>query len=570
MYVTPPQAKELSIPLTNNPTDTQRHDILYNYLAANGRTDDYDNILSLMSPPRDITQYASLGEFKNIKVGIIGGGITGLSAAFELRKLGYDITIFEPTTGRIGGRIYTYYFDSDKKLYAELGAMRIPVSHEATWHYINLFKLDTEPFIIMDPNTFTYVRGVRARNDLRGENIFHEIYPKFALNIQEKNTPWPELYKNVNRYYLAILPPDIRKQILMTLPRYDYRQEKLSGYSLHDALERYGLSPGAVDMVTNIIPLLSVLDYHSYETVLSEEYSLDYLGMYRIPGGMVNLPMAFYNSLISPNPSEYPGIPQGSLGKVNLRMGFAVMGIYKSGTDSKVTLSYLNVSEPSREYHENFDYVICTLPFTTLRLIQIQPDFSSAKMQAIRSVIYDDAFKVLLLCRERFWENQGIFGGSSSTDSVIQTILYPQDQAYCMQNTASCPESRPGILEVYNIGQDAVRLGNVIPSIQYFRIAREVEKVHGLKRGYLDSLVTDVKTIDWAGEPWFHGAFQSFLPGQMKAFRYVATTPEYDNRVFFAGDYAASKNVWIQGALQSSMRTVNDVAYYSVIHKYQK
>jgi monoamine oxidase len=94
-----------------------------------------------------------------------------MSAAFELRKLGYVITIFDPITERIGGRVYTYYFDKEKRFHGELGAMRIPVSHETTWHYINLFNLNTQPFIQSDPNTFTYVRDTRVRNDPKGENI---------------------------------------------------------------------------------------------------------------------------------------------------------------------------------------------------------------------------------------------------------------------------------------------------------------------------------------------------------------------------------------------------------------
>jgi monoamine oxidase len=78
------------------------------------------------------------------------------------------------------------------------------------------------------------------------------------------------------------------------------------------------------------------------------------------------------------------------------------------------------------------------------------------------------------------------------------------------------------------------------------------------------------KTVDWIKEPWFHGAFQVFLPGQKKNYLYAASIPEYNNRVFFAGEHASTKNAWIQGALQSGMNAANDLVYYSVIHKYQK
>jgi monoamine oxidase len=121
MYFAPTTAP-LSQPSLDNPTDSQRHRILYDSLVEAGRPEDCENIVEFMSPLPDITKNAAPGRFKNIKVGIIGGGLSGMSAAFELRKLGYDITIFEPIVNRIGGRVYTYYFDREKRFYGELGA----------------------------------------------------------------------------------------------------------------------------------------------------------------------------------------------------------------------------------------------------------------------------------------------------------------------------------------------------------------------------------------------------------------------------------------------------------------
>jgi len=106
--------------------------------------EDYENIINILAPPTDITNISNPGSFKNINVAIIGGGASGLAAAFELRKLGFDITIFDALKDRIGGRIYTHYFDKDKKLYGELGPMRIPIGHETSWHYIDIFNLKTK------------------------------------------------------------------------------------------------------------------------------------------------------------------------------------------------------------------------------------------------------------------------------------------------------------------------------------------------------------------------------------------------------------------------------------------
>ena len=49
---------------------------------------------------------------RNLTVGIIGAGASGLYAAILLQSLGIDYEILE-ANDRAGGRIYTHYFDPD-------------------------------------------------------------------------------------------------------------------------------------------------------------------------------------------------------------------------------------------------------------------------------------------------------------------------------------------------------------------------------------------------------------------------------------------------------------------------
>ena len=196
----------MSIPLNQipNPTNEQRHELLRDTLTGVGRAEDYNNILHLLSPPPDITEYVAPGELKGVTIGIIGGGLAGMAAAYELRKVGADITVFEASNDRIGGRVYTYYFDSDKRYYGEFGAMRIPISHETTWHYINLLKLDTLSMASPIRNNFLYVHNTRLRVT---ESITDMLYPKYNLEPWERNTPWPELSNYAFTYILDQLPP---------------------------------------------------------------------------------------------------------------------------------------------------------------------------------------------------------------------------------------------------------------------------------------------------------------------------------------------------------------------------
>jgi monoamine oxidase len=93
----------------DNPSDLVRHSLALHALTQKGWAEDINIIRELMSPPPDITNYAKPGEFKGLKVAVMGGGLAGLAAAYELRKLGFEITILDALEDRVGGRVYTYF-----------------------------------------------------------------------------------------------------------------------------------------------------------------------------------------------------------------------------------------------------------------------------------------------------------------------------------------------------------------------------------------------------------------------------------------------------------------------------
>ena len=83
------------------------------------------------------------------EVAMIGAGIAGLVAAYELMKLGLKPVVYE--SDRIGGRLRSEQFRGADGVIAELGAMRFPPSSTALYHYLDLVGLETVPF----PNPLT-------------------------------------------------------------------------------------------------------------------------------------------------------------------------------------------------------------------------------------------------------------------------------------------------------------------------------------------------------------------------------------------------------------------------------
>src|SRR5471032_619203 len=74
------------------------------------------------------------------RIVVIGAGLAGMCAAFELVNAGHDVTVFEART-RPGGRVYTLREPFADGLYAEAGAMTISSSHALSLHYARLFEL---------------------------------------------------------------------------------------------------------------------------------------------------------------------------------------------------------------------------------------------------------------------------------------------------------------------------------------------------------------------------------------------------------------------------------------------
>jgi len=101
------------------------------------------------------------------KVLILGAGMAGLVAAYELTQLGHDVTILEART-RPGGRVHTLREPFADALYAEAGAARIPDDHNLTLKYVKQFELPLEPFYPSQLNAVRFDRGSREEVSIDG------------------------------------------------------------------------------------------------------------------------------------------------------------------------------------------------------------------------------------------------------------------------------------------------------------------------------------------------------------------------------------------------------------------
>ncbi|MBY0417140.1 MAG: FAD-dependent oxidoreductase, partial [Pararheinheimera sp.] len=147
---------------------------------------------------------------------ILGAGISGLVAAYELGKAGYQCKILE-ASHRAGGRNFTIRhgdfidelgnpqfcnFDKDPDLYFNAGPARIPAHHTAILHYCREFAVEMQMFCNYNKNCYTQDdnafagKPVRIREyeaDTRG--FFSELMAKSIQAQAKLDAPFDDIDK---------------------------------------------------------------------------------------------------------------------------------------------------------------------------------------------------------------------------------------------------------------------------------------------------------------------------------------------------------------------------------------
>jgi monoamine oxidase len=446
------------------------------------------------------------------RVIIIGGGVAGLVAAFELKRQGHDPLVLE-AQNRVGGRVRTIR-DFAPGLYAEAGAMRIPRVHDLTLAYCDLFGLELRPFVMGNPNTLVYINGQRmtvAEADESPEKL------PFDLADHEKGKTWTQLWNEATSEFRQRYEEGGVGSLDSLLMEFDQ-------FSTREFLVTRGFSEGAIELYGVMSFRESNMNAAVVEQ-LREIVGRSFEDMQEIVGGLDLLPRAFYENL-----------------KPNVRFGAEVTAVEQ--TPDSVTVHYRG---PAGRTSVTGDYAICAIPFSVLRDIEIlNTPFSREKQKAIRELNYNASTKVLFQTRHRFWEwEDDIVGGTTVTDLPIRRICYP---------SFSNPDDERGtLLASYTWGQDALRWGAMDAESMIEQALEDVAQIHpSITKEFEVGAVQD-----WYGDPFARGAFALFEPEQQTRLQPSIVAPE--GRIHFAGEHTSLYHAWIQGALESGIRAAKEI-----------
>ena len=481
----------------------------------------------------DYCQQANQGEAK--KITILGAGVAGLVAAYELEKLGHQVEIFEGSS-RVGGRIWTHRFGSEADApYGELGAMRIPKDHEHTLHYVREMgladKLSKFTTIFEEQNALMNIQNQVFRMK-DAPNRFAERYQDIlsGKDYSEKTCLFAAWLKTIID---AIAPGDLRASFEQDLQSH-----------LMDDLEKLDLEP-FFNETGDKIDLRSFIkanpsfraacskDLDMFLEDISVETSKDLL---QLEGGMDQLIHSLVAAIKAP--IQY-----------NRRV---------TALDARKNSVKISWTEEGVAKTKNCDYVICTIPFSILKKMKLT-GFDAKKLASIDSTIYCPATKVAFHCAESFWEKEGIKGGASFSGEGIRQTYYPSVKFNPSQGSA--------LLASYTIGDDAVRMGNLSEQQRYSYVQNVVGQIH--PEINTSGMIVDGATMAWGDYEWGGGGCT--VPwgaeesnGFEQELNYLeAARPQ--NQLFFAGEHCSKYHAWIQGSIESALEAVHDLVVHQPV-----
>lgn len=481
-----------------------------------------------LAAPLTAAVRAAAAAARPFHVVIVGAGLAGLCAAYELEQLGHTVVILEADGAHVGGRVRTLRFGD---LYGEAGAMRIPKKHAITRHYVKLFKLSLRKFVQVNDDAYYFIRGRRVR--LNQEELLKQL---FCLRPSEQGMSTGDMWRlGMVRVLEALIRPELDDLDSAVLDTAAVRA--LDQRTLQQMLEVAGLSEEAIDFLTSTWGLETSLQTAATELLREELKAIWTPDFDEIVGGTDLLPRAFADNL-----------------KSKPRHGCEVVRLEQNVGAGRAAAVYRRHGSDSLSREEG-DFLLCTLPLPVLSRLEVSPPFSGPKNQAIRQINYDSSTKVLAIARRRFWEegDDKIFGGGSATDLPTGFTYYPSDNADARDPEVTA--RRSVLLASYTWGQPARRLA-ALPSkdIKEFTL-QNLRHLHPqLEKA---DLIEDAVRWSWDTFKWSSGAFAWFQPGQHTALHKDLVTPE--GRIFLAGEHTSLDHTWMQGALESGQRAVKDM-----------
>lgn len=474
---------------------------------------------------------AGFGKGKSVIV--LGAGIAGLVAAYELQAAGFDVTVLE-ARDRVGGRNWTVR-DGDRIVmngeadqiarfsegaYFNAGPARLPSFHHRILGYCGKLGVPLEVEINSSRSAFLMnakgdkVRMRTAINDTRG-------------HVAEL------LMKAVNQGSLDQSLSAADKQALLPFlktygdldPQGHFAGTLRSGFqAFPDAGVGVFARPPAP------VPLGQLLANEQLPAMLFEDNVYMQATMFQPVGGMDRIPAGFERALTR----------KVVRGAEVTRIRNRPDSVEIAWRDAKTGAGRIAVA----------DFAVCTIPFPVLA--KVDCDFAKPVTEAIAGVVYDHSNKVAFDA-PRFWEKDQIYGGISFVGGDTSLIWYP---------SAGLFSPRGMLLACYTSGERAEGFARLPIADHVARARAAVERLHP---GHGKDLINGV-AVNWNKVPYSLGPWPNWFVGMAGHQEGDIDTDGYRllnrpaGRTVFASAALSQTPGWQEGAIQSAHHAIASVA----------
>ena len=360
---------------------------------------------------------AACGDREKGSVVIVGAGLAGLVAAYDLEALGWDVTVVE-ARDRVGGRVWTLRSPFEGGQYAEAGGEFIDANHTTMRELAAELDLD----LVDLRNAEEEGDGKEGVLYFDGERVSEE---EVDAELQPELERWDEAVGELGS------------------------EPELDRSSVADLLDEVDLDPAARTAVEHnqirgeftVEPdELSAL-FYSLSAPGGDELEENDVERFQVEGGNDQIPR---------------GLTE--------RLGDRVV-LDAPATRVEQRRDGVRVTAGGERF--DADYAVIASPLPPLAEVDFAPALPAALVSAIAELPYGSAAKTMLQYDQRFWSDAGLTG-DTSTDLGISNTWDP----------TIAQDGERGILMCFTAADAGVRFGRLAEGERYTRAEEDIAEIY--------------------------------------------------------------------------------------------
>jgi monoamine oxidase len=429
-----------------------------------------------------------VGDLRDNRVVIVGAGIAGLNACYQLKKQGIEATLYEGSS-RVGGRMFTLKDKMGPGITTDLGGEYVDNTHEDIIALVgelglSLYDLREDPLV---PKTYYFGGRERSQEDLKA--ALAPFVPRLVADIHSLPTVISHETADQFRHLDEQSITEYLKGIGVSGWLYDYLNVTLT--------REYGMEASEQSAVNFLI---------MFEAPTGKEKNYELFGqdheIAKIKGGSQQLTDALYAKIA---------------GQVKLEHGLT--GI--SGSQEQGYQLDFVVDGQARQVEA--DYVLLALPFTILRNLHWGMDMPAQKWTCIKEIGYGNSCKFVLGMDGKPWRKAGK-RGYTFTDLGFG----------CGWDSSQHQSEVSGGFTVFGGGD----FGDTMAALNKTSLINQyLPGLDAIYPGCLEAFNQQTIQYCWSQNPFVKAGYSSFRKGQWSTLAGWEAVPV--GKVYFAGEHVS-------------------------------